>query len=162
MNTSKCPRARTTLAEWRRRAESGFNVTIQSIYYVFLLFIFLALVFDFGNVGYVSSIASSAAFVAAQDAAKNIDVDAFIEHQEIRLNANALSRAQDIVSGMTDGHVTVSDVSISHLRTRDVIVVRGTAVAALPLLNTVFNMATVSIPIEAYAEPAYGISEEGQ
>src|SRR5512133_3804891 len=65
----------------RVRVESGYTVTIQAIYYTVLLFIFFALIFDFGNAGYVATVGTEAARLAAQDAAKNIDQQAFIDNQ---------------------------------------------------------------------------------
>ena len=151
-----------TLSQLRRKAESGFDVTIQAIYYILLLFIFFALIFDFGSAGFAATSGNEAMRMAAQDAAKNIDEMAFLNDQEVRLNNDALDRAQDLVTGMTDGNVTVTSVSISRLNTRDVIVVQGTAAADLPVLGSLFGMAPLSIQVEAYAEPAYGISQEGQ
>ena len=38
----------------------------------------------------------------------------------------------------------------------------GIAIAALPVLGSLFGLNSVTIPVEAYAEPAYGLSQEGQ
>ncbi len=149
-------------AALKRMAESGYTVAFQSIYYTILLFIFFALIFDFGNVGYAYTVTSNAARLAAQDAAKNIDPEAFINDQEIRLGANAIERAQELVSGMTDGKLQVTELTISRLDRRDVIIVRAMSYASLPVLSSLFGMQPVPIPVSAYAEPAYGISEEGQ
>ena len=146
----------------KRVAEAGYTVAVQSIYYTVLIFTFFAFIFDFGNVGYVYTISSNAARLAAQDAAKNIDQQWFIDTQEIRLSPDALTRAQEIVSGMTDGKMTVTEVTISHLDTRDVIILRAASFASLPVLNSLFGMRPVVIPVQAFAEPAYGINEEGQ
>jgi len=146
----------------KRKAESGFSIAIQSIYYVSLLFIFFGLIFDLGNAGYVYTIASNAARMAAQDAAKNIDEQAFLDEQEIRLSDGAMARAQAIVSGMTDDKVAVTQLSINHLSSRDVIVVKVMAVADMPILGSVMGLSPITIRVDAYAEPASGISEEGQ
>jgi hypothetical protein len=146
----------------RYRLESGYTVTIQAVYYTVLLFIFFALIFDMGNVGFVFTIASNSARMAAQDAAKNIDLDAFINSQEIRLRPDALDRAQQMVNGMTGGKVSVTELTINHLQTRDVITVKVSAVADMPVLGSLFGLHSVTIPLDAYAEPAYGISAEGQ
>lgn len=145
-----------------KKAESGFTITIQSIFYVYLMFFFFALVYDFGNVGYVQTIASNAVRVAAQDAAKEIDVQTFLDTQEVRLSTDALNRAQDVVNGMTGGKVTITSIAVNSLKYRDVIVVRGTATAQMPIIGSVFGINDVQIPLEAYAEPAFGISFEGQ
>ncbi|MCL5997318.1 MAG: hypothetical protein M1546_14865 [Chloroflexi bacterium] len=150
------------LKQFRREAESGFTVTIQAIYYTVLLFIFFALIFDFGNAGFVFTVASNATRLAAQDAAKNIDEEAFINDQEIRLQSDALTRAQEMVTGLAGDRVTVTNVTISRLEQRDVIVVQAIALANMPVLGNMFGLSSVSFPVEAFAEPAYGISEEGQ
>ena len=154
--------AQSAFSHWRRKAESGFDVTIQSIYYILLLFIFFALIFDFGSAGFIATSGNEAMRMAAQDAAKNIDVQAFLDNQEVRLTNDALARAQDLVNGMTGGKVTVTGVSISRLNRRDVIVVQGTAMADMPVLGSLFGLPALPLQVEAYAEPAYGISEEGQ
>ena len=146
----------------RLKAESGFTVTIQAIFYIFLLFMFLAFVFDFGLVGYMTSNATSAMRVAAQDAAKNIDEETFINTQEIRLAPDALTVAQQEVTNMTGGSVQVTGLRVSPLETYDVIVVEGSVQCPLPLLGSVFGLQAVVVPLQAYAEPAYGINEEGQ
>jgi hypothetical protein len=145
-----------------QQAESGYTVTVQAIYYVFVLYLFFALIYDFGQAGYVFTVASNAARMAAQDAAKNIDEDIFVIDQEVRLNDGALASAQEVADTMTGGRMTITSLRVSELDARDVIVVQGTAVAHLPILGAAFGMPTISIPVEGYAEPAYGIAEEGQ
>lgn len=146
----------------RLKAESGFTVTIQAVFYIFLLFIFLAFVFDFGLVGNLYSIATASMKVAAQDAAKNIDTTDFANTQEIRLSADALAVAQQEVSDMSGGKVQVLSLRISHLDTRDVIVITGHVDCPLPLLRSLFGLQMLIVPVQAYAEPAYGIDQEGQ
>jgi len=145
-----------------RRAESGYTVTVQAVYYVSLLFLFFALIYDFGNAGYIYTITSNAARLAAQDAAKNIDEEAFFNDQEVRLSEDALTRAQAVADGITGGQMTVTTVEISRLSERDVIVVRGLATVNLPVLGAVLGLTSVTLGVDGYAEPAYGINEEGQ
>jgi hypothetical protein len=145
-----------------RRAESGFTVTIQAVFYIFLLFIFLAFIFDFGLVGYLYSIGSASMKTAAQDAAKNVDTTDFATTQEIRLSENALAVAQQEVRDMSGGKVQVLSLRISRLDTRDVIVITGHVDCPLPLLGSLFGLQMVIVPVQAYAEPAYGINQEGQ
>ena len=153
---------RRTMKHCGKRAESGYTVTVQAIYYTVLLFIFFALIFDFGNAGYVATVATNAARLAAQDAAKNVDQEAFINNQEVRLSADALARAQELVSDSTNGQVSVTSVAINHLSTRDVIAVYASATAAMPVLGSLFGIGSISFPVQAFAEPAYGIDQEGQ
>jgi hypothetical protein len=153
---------RRTIQRYGRKAESGYTVTVQAIYYTVLLFMFFALIYDFGNAGYVATTATNAARLAAQDAAKNIDRDAFINNQEVRLSADALTRAQELVGDSTNGQVSVTSVTINHLSTRDVIGVYASATAAMPVLGSLFGIGSVTFPIQAFAEPAYGIDQEGQ
>jgi hypothetical protein len=162
MNTDHKPMTSKQMDRRLNKVEAGYTVTIQAVYYTVLLFVFFALIYDIGNAGFVATIANNAARLAAQDAAKNIDPQAFIDNQEIRLSADALTRAQDMVDGITNGKLTLSSVAIRRQSTRDVIEVRGDAVADMPVLGSLFGLQSVTIPVEAYAEPAYGISEEGQ
>lgn len=145
-----------------RRAERGYTVSFQATYYVFLLFMFAGFIFDFGGLGLAVSVAGNASRLAAQDAAKNIDLQTYFDTQEVRLNGDAQAVAQSLVSDMTGGRVQVTSVSVNHLATRDVIVVRAATRAAMPILGSVFGFAPVNVAVEAQAEPAFGIAAEGQ
>ena len=79
-------------------AERGYTVTFQATYYVFLLFMFAGLIYDFGGLGLAVSIASNATRLAAQDAAKNIDLQTYVDTQQIRLSGDALTAAQNLFS----------------------------------------------------------------
>ncbi len=145
-----------------RRSESGYTVTFQAVYYTVMLFMFFALIYDFGNVGYAFSVTSNVARLAAQDAAKDIDTSTFINDQQIRLKSDALARAQNYVDGMTNGRMKITSLTINHLNTRDVLVLQAYTTADVPVLHSLFGLAPVTLWISAYAEPAYGISREGQ
>ena len=141
------------------RAESGYTVTIQAIYYTVLLFIFFALIYDFGNVGYIATVATNASRLAAQDAAKNIDQQAFIEDQEVILSSDATDRAQQLVSSATEGKVQVTQVTL--LEGGRYIAVYASATAQMPVLGSLFGLWSVTFPVQAFAEPAYGIGNYG-
>ncbi len=147
---------------WRCRAESGYTVTVQAIYYTIMLFMFFALIYDFGGAGYVATVGTEAARLAAQDAAKHIDQQAFIDSQEVRLSPDAVARAQQLVNSATAGNVQVTSVTINSLSARDVIAVYATARAPMPVLGSLFGIQPIIFPIAAFAEPAYGINQEGQ
>ncbi len=147
---------------WRVAIESGYTVTVQAIYYTVMLFMFFALIYDFGGAGYVATVGNEAARLAAQDAAKHIDQQAFLNTQEVRLSNDALQRAQQLVNSATAGNVQITSITINHLATRDVIAVYGTAKANMPVLGSLFGMPPIYFPIAAFAEPAYGINQEGQ
>ncbi len=153
---------RSKVTAFRLKAESGYTITIQAVFYTFLLFIFLAFVFDFGLVGNLYSIATASMKVAAQDAAKNIDTTVFATTQQIRLSNGALGIAQQEVTNMSGGKVQVLSLYVSHLATRDVIVITGHVDCPLPLLGSLFGLKMIIVPVQAYAEPAYGINQEGQ
>ncbi len=155
---------RGTMKHCGKKAESGYTVTVQAIYYTVLLFIFFALIFDFGNAGYIATVATNAARLAAQDAAKNVDQEAFINDQEVRLNADALVRAQELVNDATDGKVKVTEVTKNYLEARgvEVIAVYASATAEMPVLGSLFGIGSITFPVQAFAEPAYGIDQEGQ
>lgn len=149
---------------WRVKAEAGFTVTVQIIYYTVILFVFFALIFDFGNAGYVATVATNSARLAAQDAAKNIDPDAFISNQEVLLSPDALIQAQMLVDDATDGKVKVTEVTKKYIEARgvEVIAVYASATAEMPVLGSLFGIGSITFPVQAFAEPAYGIDQEGQ
>jgi hypothetical protein len=155
-------RQRGIAKRWRVKAEAGFTVSIQIIYYTVILFVFFALIYDFGNAGYVATIATNSARLAAQDAAKNIDPDAFINNQEVRLGPDALVQAQTMVADATGGRVKVTDIAVNRLDARDVIAVYASATAEMPVLGSLFGIGSITFPVQAFAEPAYGINQEGQ
>ena len=148
----------------RKRAESGYTVTIQAIYYTVLLFIFFALIYDFGNVGYVATVATNATRLAAQDAAKNIKWEAFVSDQKVILSPDAPARAQELVNDATGGRVKVTEVTKNYLEARgvEVIAVYASATAEMPVLGSLFGLGSITFPVQAFAEPAYGIDQEGQ
>ena len=150
------------LNKYWRKAEAGYTVTFQAVYYTVLLFVFFALIYDFGGLGYIFSVTSNVARLAAQDAAKDVDTSTFIADQQIRLNSDALTRAQAYVDGMTNEQMTITSLTINHLDTRDVIALEAYTTVNLPVLHSLFGMEPVKLSIAAYAEPAYGISQEGQ
>lgn len=145
-----------------RRTERGYTVSFQATYYVFLLFLFAGFIYDFGGLGLAVSVAGNATRLAAQDAAKNIDLQTYFDTQEVRLSGDALSVAQNLVGDMTGGRVQVTGVSVNRLAARDVIVVRASTRASMPFLGSVFGFAPVNVAVEAQAEPAFGIAAEGQ
>ena len=145
-----------------KKAQQGHEVTIQSIYYVFILFIMLGLVYDFGNVGYAVSVARSAALSAAQDAGKQVDTGAFAGGQNVRLSDSAVARANQIVSGMTGGKAVVTSASVNNNGKHSVMGMTVKVTAKLPILNTVFGVGPLEIPIQTQAEAAFGIGREGQ
>jgi hypothetical protein len=150
------------LNEIKRRLESGYTVTFQAILYIFLLFTFLAFVYDFGYAGYMTAIATASMRAAAQDAAKNIDVNLFLNDQVIRLADDATDRARQVASDTSGGKVQVLSAEVRSLPTRDIIVVTGHVDVDLHLLGSIFGFKTIIIPVEAFAEPAYGADIEGQ
>ena len=143
-------------------AEAGYTIIFQATYYTLLMYMFLGLIYDFGGVGYAIVIANNAVRLAALDAVRNIDTQKYFDTQEIRLDSNAEQSARDMVSGLTAGGVEVTSVSVNHLVTRDVILVSAEVEVGFPILGSLFGMNPVTVPIQAYAEPAFGIAEEGQ
>lgn len=145
-----------------RGVQSGYTIIFQSTYYTLILYMFLGLVYDFGGVGYALVIANNAVRLAAQNAAKEIDVQTYIDTQEVRLSADAEQTARDTVSGLTDSGVQVTSVTVNSLATRDVVLVQAEVTVGLHILASLFGMRPLTMQIEAYAEPAFGIGEEGQ
>lgn len=145
----------------RQRLERGHSLTLQGIFYLVALWMLFGLVYDLGQVAYVSSILRSAAISAAQDAAKSVDEQYFMEHQEIRLSGEAFERAQRIMTNQTHGIGVVGDISVVSQVDRELVVLTASA-RVHPRILSAFGVADFHVPVQVYAEPSYGIEEEYQ
>jgi hypothetical protein len=156
------------------RLESGAGaVTFQVIGYVYILFLLLALVYDFGGVIFMQQVAKSAVVVAAQELAKDVDDNVFYGDQEVRLRWNGpavlVPRAQSIANLVANGSstMTVTPVKITNAymtaeELTDKVTVEGQLLAPLPVLNSVLGVPPVTINVSAVAQPEFGIVQTNQ
>jgi hypothetical protein len=153
---------------WIHRCESGMGVTFTAIWYIFLLFMLLAMVFDFGRVAYISSVSYNAARVAAQEAAKNVDKDAFAAGQDIVFTNNSMVVADATYRLLTDGVIPPYVAGSFRAERRKLpngqkfFRIEVQTSARLAMLESMFGIPPVLLTVEAFAEPAYGIDEEQQ
>ena len=163
------PQLRRICQRLRRHAESGVTVSIQSIYYIFILFLFFALIYDFGSVAYTASAARSVAQMAANYAAKAVDSNVFLANQEVRLNEDgARTSAENYVNVIAPGHgaphidLDAGSPKVVSVGPRDLVKVEGSVKARTPFLGYLFGINEIEIQVEGYAEPAFGAGAEGQ
>ena len=154
---------KTAFQKLVRKCEQGFAVTIQGIWYTYLLFMMLALVYDFGRVVYIRSIGYNAARAAAQEAAKNVDTNVWIRTQEVVLAGSASGAARAKFWEITNGQGTITNVvQRPNGPKRYVIEVDADLHTHLPIMEGVFGMPPITLHIKAFAEPVYGIDAELQ
>jgi hypothetical protein len=171
------------LRQLLRRAESGAGaITFQVIGYTYMLFLLLALVYDFGGAIYVQQTSKSAVVVAAQELAKDVDTDGFFANQEVQLkdkgSGQLMTEAQQYAD-MTTGHATfgsyrggssvlqpgrveITQASIEPFGFTERVVVRGEVIAPLPVLNSILGIPNIRLRVEAYAAPEFGIQTVDQ
>lgn len=151
-----------------RRAESGVTLSIQSIYYIFILFLFFALTYDFGNVAYTASAGRAAAYKAAYTAAANsLDWSVFIPNQEVRRNEDGARQGAlaSVLDAADEGMPLIYDVEAPILRSvgpTDLAVVKGKVDARTPLLGYLFGINVITINVVGVADAPFGASVEGQ
>jgi len=151
--------------QFLRKCESGIDTGFQAIWYIHLMVILLAFVWEFGRLAYIHSICLNAARVAAQDAAKDIDKSKFLSDQVIELKNEAQGNAESKFRELTDISVPVNVELVNAAdtgRSRFVHVTTDVPVKLIMLGNLFNDQVPVIVHIEAYAEPAYGIDEEIQ
>ena len=162
MKSSKL--SKTSFQKLVRKCEQGFSVTIQGIWYTYLLFFLLALVYDFGRVVYIHSIGYNAARAAAQEAGKYVDTNTWIKTQQIVLDetaSEAAASAKFLDITHNQGAITKVEARPNGLK-RYVIEVDADLHTHLPIMEAVFGMPPITLHIVAFAEPAYGIDAELQ
>ncbi len=151
-----------------RQAESGMTISIQSIYYIFILFLFFALTYDFGNVAYTASAGRAAAYsVAYKAAAGSLDYSVFVPNQEIRRNEDGArtTALAGVIAAADEGMPLIYDLESPILRSvgpTDMAVVRGKVDARTPLLGYLFGINNIVINVEGIADAPFGASVEGQ
>ena len=157
------------LRSLRKQAESGVTITIQAIYYIFILFLFFALIYDFGHVAYTASAGRSVAQMAANYAAKAVDYSVFLTNQEVRLNEDGARKgAEEYVNVIAPSHgaplidLDPGSPKVVSVGARDLIKVEGTVKARTPFLGYLFGINDITINVEGYAEAAFGVGSEGQ
>jgi Flp pilus assembly protein TadG len=139
-----------------RRAESGFGVTAQGIFYMVLLWMLFGFVFDLGNVLYVSARLRSSVFAAAQDAAKRVDPDVFEREQRLALMPDAAAHARNYVVSTAPDFLRAVDAQVV-TRANNYVYVQVDASASVPMyVLGVFNVPPAQLSARARAEAVSG------
>ena len=161
-----------------RQSETGLDVTFTAIGYIILMFIMLTMVHDFGRIAYVSSVSYNAARAAAQEAAKQVDVNAFLSGQEIVFNTQVNNAAWQKYDEMTNGVIPplLPPFQVDTHNIRDgqkMVRIEVHTMVSFSTLNGFLSayhgdsepptiIPPVELTVEAYAEPAFGINKETQ
>jgi uncharacterized membrane protein len=148
-----------TKVGWGRllRNERGQSFILMLLVILPLLILVFGLAYDLGNVAAGVSIAQNAADLAAQEAAKMVDVTHYVTYQDVRLRPEAALVAQQVADEMTGGAFVVDGVYVDG----EFIRVEGRVSVRTPFLDTFLGRRNVTRPVVGIAEAAYGIEQEG-
>lgn len=138
--------------------ESGQSYTIMLLLLLPLLLLFLAAVHDLGNTAAGVVIAQNAADLGAQEAGKLIDVDHFMQWQEVRLRPEAILVAQQIADDLTGGAFHVDAVYVEG----NVVHVEGRVGVRTPFLDAFVGIERIVRPVTGTAEAAHGAERAGE
>ncbi len=140
-----------------RHDERGQSIVVMLLLLIPLLILVIGLVYDLGNVAAAQTVAQDAADLAAQDAAKQIDVGHFLDTQEVILAPDAVWVASWWVDYVTDGRMQLLDLYTTE---EGQIVLKG-QVAVKTRFLSVIGIPTVHRRVEAIARPRFGAQNEG-
>lgn len=138
--------------------ESGQSFTVMLLLILPVLLLILGLAHDLGNVAAGVTIAQNAADLAAQEAGKLVDVDYFVEWQEMRLRPAAALVAQQVADDMTGGAFVIDNVTIQG----NLVTVEGRVGVHTPFLGAFLGIEQVVRPVQAAAEAEYGVEMAGE
>ena len=137
--------------------EQGQSIVAILLLLIPVLILVIGLVYDLGNVAAAQTVAQDAADLAAQDAAKQIDVGHFLETQEVILAPDAVWVASWRVDYVTSGRMQLLDL---YTTAEEQIVLNGQVAVKTRFLG-VIGIPTVHRRVEAIARPRFGAQKEG-
>ncbi len=138
--------------------ENGQSFIVMLLVVLPLLLLVLGVAYDLGNAAAGVTIAQNAADLAAQEAAKLVDVGYFVQYQEVRLRPEAATVAQQMAEEMTGGAFVVEGVYVED----EVVVVTGRVSVQTPFLHTFLGVPRLTRPVESYARLYHGAEREGE
>ena len=138
--------------------QRGQSYTTMFLLALPLLIVIIGMAYDLSNVAIAQTMAQNAADLAAQEAAKQIDVPHFLAHQQVILAPDALAVANATAAGMTDGRMIVRSLRLLDGGRR--IYLEG-EVRVKMLILPLIGISEVRREVRAVAEPAFGIQQEG-
>ena len=142
----------------RENDESGQSFTIMLLVILPVLLLVLGISHDLGNVAAGVTVAQNAADLGAQEAAKLVDVDYFIQWEEVRLRPEAGVVAQQVADDLTGGAFRVDWVHAEG----NLVLVEGRVSVRTPFLHTFLGISHVTRPVQGVAETAHGSESEGE
>ena len=154
-------KARGSSPFWRD--ERGQSITIMALFLLPVLLLAVGLLVDLSHVAVGQVRAQDAVDLAAQDAAKELDVGSFTVRQEVRLHPGALQVAQARVREYTGGDwLVLTQLSLFYPDARHVAVYVAGEVEIPTRFLWLLGIRTITRRVEAIAVPALGITGEGQ
>lgn len=137
--------------------ERGQSIVVMLLLLIPILILVIGLVYDLGNVAAAQTVAQDAADLAAQDAAKQIDVQHFLETQEVVLAPDAVWVASWWVDYVTAGRMQLLNL---YTTAEGQIVLKGQVAVDTRFLGVV-GIPTVRRQVLAIARPRFGAQNEG-
>jgi hypothetical protein len=137
--------------------ERGQSIVLTLLLLIPILVLVIGLVYDLGNVAAAQTVAQDAADLAAQDAAKQIDVQHFLETQEVILAPDAVWVAAWWVDDMTAGRRQLLQL---YTTAQGQIVLQGEVAVETRFLGVV-GISVVRRQVVAIARPRFGAQNEG-
>ena len=137
--------------------ERGQSIVVMLLLLIPILILVIGLVYDLGHVAAAQTVAQDAADLAAQDAAKQIDVQHFLETQEVVLAPDAVWVASWWVDYVTAGRMQLLNL---YTTAEGQIVLKGQVAVDTRFLGVV-GIPTVRRQVLAIARPRFGAQNEG-
>lgn len=142
--------------------ERGLSLLVQALLVVPILVAIIGLTYDLGAVAIVQARAQDAIDLAAQDAAKELNVGRFTAGQEVTLSQGAVARAQARLAEYSGGQVQlVSARLVKPDPAHTGVFLSGVTVVPTRFLRTL-GVTQITRRVAATAIPAFGIAGEGQ
>lgn len=138
--------------------QAGQSFIVMLLLVLPLLLLVLGVAHDLGNLAAGVSVAQNAADLAAQEAAKLVDVGHFVGWEEVRLRPQAALVAQQVADGLTGGAFRVDAVYVAGT----VVVVEGRVTVHTPFLDAFLGRGAVTRRVQGVAEAAHGAEGGGE
>ena len=124
-----------------------------------LLLLVLGVAHDLGNAAAGTAVAQNAADLAAQEAAKVVDVGRLAHRQVVGLQPTALTVAQAVADDLTAGAFRVDRVYVAR---QNLVVVEGRVSIRTPFLEAFLGIPRITRPVMGVAEAAHGTERGGE
>jgi len=139
--------------------EKGQSFIVLFVILLPLLLLVLGVAHDLGNAAAGTAVAQNAADLAAQEAAKVVDVGRLAHRQVVGLQPTALTVAQAVADDLTAGAFRVDRVYVAR---QNLVVVEGRVSIRTPFLEAFLGIPRITRPVMGVAEAAHGTERGGE